>query len=222
MRTSRVILVALAAIVLIVGPIVLSLLLKDHAWFLSGNRGYLTAIFIGVVTNLSVVIPTPAMLPLIVEIAQHNPLFWVAGVYAFGSAIGESSTYFFGRFANYIPAVATSRFHRFLENRIRGRWKTSVILVLFAAAPLPYDIGGLAAGNARYSFPQFFASTFGGKWVRYLYMVPLWAVAQQRLERVSWLSQAAPFFMVSALLLVFLFVKRRSIWTAVRQLQRSS
>ena len=224
MRSQRVVVIVLFAIVLIVCPIVLSLALRGHAWLLSGTRGYFTAILIGVITNLSVVIPTPAMFPLIGEIVQHNGLFWVVGSYAFGSAVGESSTYFFGRAANYIPAVESSRLHRILESRIRGnKWKTSVVLVLLGALPLPYDLMGLMVGNARYPFPHFFAAACLGKWMRYLYFVPLWANAQHMLEGVSWLSQAAPLLMILVLLAAFALLKRKTLWAVMqKQLQKSA
>jgi membrane protein YqaA with SNARE-associated domain len=224
MRSPRVILIVVAAILLVVGPVVLSLLLKGHTWLLSGNRGYLTAIFIGVITNLSVFIPTPAMFPVVVEIAQYNVLFWVSGSYALGSAIGESSAYVFGRVANYIPAVETSRWHRFLEKRVRGRWKTA-ILIFLAIFPLPYDVGGLVAGNVGYSFPQFSIIAFLGKWVRYLYMIPFWAMVQRWLVGIPWFSQIAsflPYFVVVALCLVLMLVNRRTIWAAVQRLQKAS
>ena len=202
---------AMLVILLLFGiPMVALGVLSGNEEILNGISGYGTVVVIAVLVNATVLIPTPAFLPLVAGIADQNSVIWVAGAYAAGSAIGESTSYLLGQLLNRFPAVRDSRTHQFLMRWLQGR-KTVVVLFFLAAIPFPYDVGGAIAGNAKFPFRWFFLATFGGRWLKYIYLIPFWHKIEEILESVSWIHGATSWFMIGLLLLVGCVVERKTI-----------
>ncbi|MDO8577511.1 MAG: hypothetical protein Q7R55_01430 [Candidatus Wildermuthbacteria bacterium] len=221
MRAWRVAGVVLAIVVLVGGPFLLVQVFKSHLGLLSGTTGYFVALAIGIGTSATIFLPTPTLMPLVVEIAHANGIFWVAGAYAAASALGEGTGYLGGRIINKIPAVEQSGFHRFLERVMRGRWRTAFILMGFAAIPSPYDLAGIVAGNGRYPFLWFWCATFIGRWVKYLYFIPLWEEIEDLLSNVSWLSSIASLLMTVVILVVVVIPNRKALSALFWKFSRS-
>ncbi|MCP6726482.1 MAG: hypothetical protein KJI69_00355 [Patescibacteria group bacterium] len=182
---------------------------KDGLPILNGFYGYLTIAIIGVVTNATFIIPTPTMMPVVVEIADRNSLFLIAGTYAFFAAFGESTGYFAGDFINKISAIRDSRIHQFLEEKMKGGKKTGVILFILAVFPVsPFDIGGAIAGNAGYPWRWFWVVTFIGRWLKYWYLIPFWEIAERWISKIPWVGNIAGLLMVVIFLIAILVANR--------------
>lgn len=221
MRAVRIAGVVLATVVLFGGPFVLIEFLEGHPTFVEGSRGYLTVVLIGLVTNATLLVPTPTLLPVVVAVADQNNIVWLACVYAGASAVGESTAYLVGRIANQVPFIQHSRTHKFLERHMQGRWKTGGILLMLAATPSPYDVGGVIAGNTRYPFVGFWAATFLGRWGKYLYMIPMWGIIEDRiLEEIPWIGPSANGIMMALLLLAMILIERRAFQHNMRKLSK--
>lgn len=212
---------AFGVIFLLLGlPFGLLVVLKERVTVLDGVLGYFAAAGIGVFTNATILIPTHGMLPLIAQIAQQNGLVSTACVYAFASAVGESTSYLVGRLGNAFPVIRTSQTHAFLERYMQGRRKTGVILFLLAVIPVaPFDVGGIIAGNAKSPYGVFFFATFTGRWLKYLYLIPAWEGIEKILAQVPWFQAAAPWIMIGTLFVVVLVLERRLLQTSLHQLR---
>lgn len=211
----------LGVIFLLLGlPFGLLVVLKERVTVLDGTPGYLTAAGIGIFTNATILIPTHGTLPLVVEIAQHNGLIRVALVYALASAVGESTAYLVGRLGNALPAIRASQTHAFLERRMQGRRKIGAILFLLAAIPIaPFDVGGIIAGNAKYPYKLFFVTTFVGRWLKYLYLIPAWEGIEKILAQVPLLQVATPWIMVGTLFVIVVLIERRLLQRSWHELR---
>jgi len=203
----------------VMGVITLLVLLPQQlaSWvggwaIIDGVGGYITAVLIAVITNVSLFIPVSNMMPLVVEIADHNTFWLVAGVYAAASAIAESTAYFAGRFTNKIPGFKESGVHRSLDRWMQAKLRTPVlffldkipgfkqssvyrflerwmqarlsgpVLFFLALTPSPFDAGGMIAGNIGFPLKWFVLWTFIGRWLKYLWIIPSWGAVQRLIE----------------------------------------
>jgi len=203
-------------VLVVVMPLVVNAL-RDQLVILGGLYGYVTAFLIGAFTNATILLPTPTLMPTIVEIAERNNFVWVAGVYAAGSALGESTAYFAGHLFNQIPGIQQNKIHQTLKRWMKGRLATGLVLFLLAAFPItPFDIGGAIAGNANYPYRWFLSVTFTGRWIKYLYTIPLWGEIEQILSQVPWIGDQAWLLMLGVVLLVLFMIYRKGLWAFAR------
>ena len=142
----------------------------------SGGAGilYSTVFIIFLTANLSLVVPVPITMPVIIAAAlQGNPLFvgLAAGV---GSAIGECGGYLMGRLGHrvLIPENIFSRLNSgFHNNRLERDVKKHgpLAIGILALQPiLPFDIAGLLAGSLKMKFRDFFIALISGRATKYV------------------------------------------------------
>ena len=123
--------------------------------------GYLGIFAISLVSSASIVLPVPYFAFVFAAGAVLNPiLVGIAG--GLGSAIGELTGYAIG----YGGKKALSEKYEKLLGRTE-KWVEKcglfVVIILFAATPLPDDIVGVLGGALGYSVKKFFIASLIGK-----------------------------------------------------------
>ena len=125
--------------------------------------GYLGLFLVEIVSSATIIFPAPAFA--INFILGGTPGFnpWLVGIVAgAGSAIGEITGYGVGRGSREV----IEKKYKHLLDRTR-RWMEDhgdfLIIVLFAATPLPHDIVGMIAGAVEYPLKRFMLATLVGK-----------------------------------------------------------
>jgi len=125
-----------------------------------GAWGYFGVFLVSLISNASYIFPLPGILIVFMAGAALNP--WLVGIFAgLGSAIGELTGYVIGRGAHKVVEKKSMWFNR-AEKWIKRRG-VFVVIVLFAATPLPDDVAGTVAGLLNYSWKRFLVATFIGK-----------------------------------------------------------
>jgi len=125
-----------------------------------GTWGYPALFLVSLIGNASYILPLPSILIVFIAGSTLNP--WLVGILAgLGSAIGELTGYAIGRGAHRVVEKRGPWFNR-AEKWIERRG-VFVVLVVFAATPLPDDIAGTVAGLLNYSWKKFLIASFIGK-----------------------------------------------------------
>ena len=131
------------------------------------SHGYLGAFLTGFLSSFTLFIPSPAFFVIFLLGSKLNPL--LLGISAgLGSAIGEMVSYF----AGYGVTVIAKKYRKNL-NGIRKsfhRYKPTVVIFIFAATPLPFDLVGILCGAIRYDKKKFFLATLAGKLVKFTFI----------------------------------------------------
>ena len=133
--------------------------------FLQG-LGYLGVFLGGFFSTFLLFLPSPTFVLVILLSTTLNPLLLgIAG--GLGAAIGEMIGYGIGYGFRY---ATESRYGKWMERakNIINKYRPSVVIFVFAATPLPFDLVGLFCGTINYSRKKFFVATFSGKLVKYL------------------------------------------------------
>ena len=125
--------------------------------------GYLGLFVVEIVGSMSIILPAPgfAVNFILGGVPGFNP--WLVGIVAgVGSSIGEMTSYLVGMGGREV-----------IEEKYRKRLKKArewmekrgafVVIIVFAATPLPFDIVGILAGMSRYNFKKFYVATLIGK-----------------------------------------------------------
>lgn len=119
---------------------------------------------------------TPLVLPVwgyaVLGVTMGYNVYRLAIVMAMGSAIGSFVTYMLGRFFAERKWVK-KKFPNILTNKwTTGRSRTYVALAILigTASPIPCDVLYAAAGAKHFPVWLFYLTTFGGRFVRYLYL----------------------------------------------------
>jgi membrane protein YqaA with SNARE-associated domain len=128
-----------------------------------GNYGYLGTFFLSLGTNATIILPMPSILMILPLGATFNPLY-IGLVAGLGGALGEMTAYVVGYTGrglwqdnpNYVKAVGWLK-----------RWGMLIVFI-FAVAPVPLDIMGIAAGNLRLPAWKFFLPAWPGKTIKYV------------------------------------------------------
>ncbi|MDA1337540.1 MAG: VTT domain-containing protein [bacterium] len=186
-------------LMLLLAALLALVFIDEELFIFSGPLSYVTIGVVGAVTNATIFIPAPSMMPVYVSIADQNILVLVAFFYALSAAFGESTAYHFGRWLGEFKAIENSWVHRKLEARMRDEKRTAAVLFLLALLPslFLFDVGGIIAGNTRYPWKWFFLATFFGRWVKYsTYMIIFWEAIEGVIARAPFLQHAAAFVMV--------------------------
>ena len=133
--------------------------------------GYLGAFLISLTLNATIVLPAGNFL-IIATLGAALPSATLVGIVGgLGAAIGE----FTGYAAGYSGQAIVQK--RQLYNRLEGwmkRWGSLTIFFL-SAAPLFFDLAGIAAGALRFPIWKFFIACWLGRTV--LYLAIAWAGA---------------------------------------------
>ncbi len=128
-----------------------------------GNYGYLGTFLVSLFTNASIVLPLPNILMIIPLGATFNPLYigLAAGI---GGAIGEMTAYIAGYSGHKIWHDNQKYLQAGVWLKKWGMW----IIFVFAVAPMPIDVMGLAAGNLRLPLLKYFVPCWLGKTIKYI------------------------------------------------------
>jgi len=125
--------------------------------------GYLGLFIINLISCSSIFFPLPGYLLVFIFGGILNPSL-VAIFSALGAAIGETVSYGVGRGGGYILKERRKKyFEKGKEWFNKGRG--FLIIVLFAATPLPYDVIGILGGIFNYNLGKFILATFLGKMI---------------------------------------------------------
>jgi len=158
-------LVPLLTLLLVIAITVVIFLNRDRVSELE-NLGYLGAFLISLVSNASIVLPTPGLLLLFALGAAFNPIL-VGVVGGAGGAIGELSGYIAGHSGRGI-----ARYGKWFNRAERwvSRWGTLTVFVFSLLPVLPFDAAGVAAGVVHFSIKKFLVACFLGKTLLYIAM----------------------------------------------------
>jgi len=128
--------------------------------------GYAGAFIISLVGNATILLPMPGVLVIIPIGAALNP--WLVGLIAgTGATIGEMTAYAAGFSGRGI--FENNKTYRQASKWLK-KWGIGVVF-LFAVLPLPIDIMGLAAGNLRFPWWQYFVGVLPGKLIKYIALI---------------------------------------------------
>jgi membrane protein YqaA with SNARE-associated domain len=145
--------------------------------------GYLGAFLISMLLNATVVLPAGNFLVLAALGAALPSPTLVGLAAAFGAAFGELTGYLAGYSGRAIVPQNNKwyiRIHNWLD-----RYGMVAVFGL-SAAPLFFDIAGMAAGVMRFPVPKFFVACFLGRSL--LYILLAWAGALGWEQVIEWLA----------------------------------
>jgi len=139
---------------------------------LMSSFGYSMVFLVNLIGSASIFLPIPGFaLVFFMPSMGFNP--WLLAVFgALGAALGEITGYALGVGGRLIAEKHKERQSFF--QRLRGglldrakKWSEKrgifVLVVVFAATPLPHDIIGIIAGAIGYDLKKFLLATFIGK-----------------------------------------------------------
>lgn len=140
----------------------LHLPLDKFAWL-----AYLNAFISTLLCNLTILVPVPAVTPILIATAtKWNPLM-VALAASIGGTIGELSGYYAGFLGKRIAINEQVAGY----NRATGwmnRYGTWAIAFLAFQPVIPFDIAGLVAGAAKVPMYKFLPALWAGKFPKYI------------------------------------------------------
>jgi len=126
--------------------------------------GFAGAFITGFLSSFTLFIPSPAFFVIFLLGSKLNPL--LLGISAgLGSAIGEMISYGAGVGVNIIAKKYRKKLNE--TRKLFIRYKPPVVIFIFAATPLPFDIVGIFCGAIRYNKKRFFLATLAGKLVKF-------------------------------------------------------
>jgi len=134
---------------------------------LANSYGLLGVFIIGFLSSFTLFIPSPAFFVVFLLGSVINPL--ALGLAAgLGSATGELTSYY----AGYGVSIAAKKYKKkFLGiEKLFQKYKAPVIIFIFSATPLPFDIVGIFCGTVRYPVKNFFIATLAGKLVKFTFI----------------------------------------------------
>ena len=117
-----------------------------------GNWGYLGAFIISLISNASIILPTPGIAVIAMMTSDFNLLLLglSSGV---GGAIGATSSYIAGMITGEV--VNKTRIYR-ASLRAMNRFGGAIIFIATLAPFLPMDAASILAGGLRYPFKRYF------------------------------------------------------------------
>ena len=133
--------------------------------------GYLGIFFVSFIGSATIIFPLPSFVVVFVMGAIMNP-WLVAIAAAAGNAVGELTGYWLGKGGG---KLIERKYKSFVDKY--KTWfekdRTFILLVLFAATPLPDDVVGVVCGLFDYDLKNFLVASFIGKFV--LNLVLAWS-----------------------------------------------
>ncbi len=141
--------------------------------FLLSKFGWLaySVIFgIALVTSLSILVPVPLILSIMITAAAiWNPLL-IALFGSMGGAIGEISGYYVGYLGKRIAIPGEAVWYKQVERWVR-RWGVWAIFFVSLQPIIPLDVGGIIAGVTRMPIHKFLFAVWLGKFPRYVIVI---------------------------------------------------
>jgi uncharacterized membrane protein YdjX (TVP38/TMEM64 family) len=126
--------------------------------------------FILLAVNLSLFIPLPFGISIMLVAASHwNPAL-VALVGALGASLGEFSGYFAGYLGKKIAINEKTPTYKTVRRWVQkyGMWAIAFVSL---QPVIPFEIGGFIAGVTRMPIRQFLPAVWIGKFLKYLFIV---------------------------------------------------
>lgn len=130
------------------------------------NLGYLGIFLISLIGSSTIIFPLPAATFVFLAGIVLNPLILgvVAGI---GAALGELVGYGVGLGGGKIIEKGLKEELK-KAKKMFEKYGGFLVLVLFAATPLPDDIVGIASGILKYEIKKFFSAVLIGKIILHL------------------------------------------------------
>jgi membrane protein YqaA with SNARE-associated domain len=143
------------------------------------SYGYLGLFLINLISSASIIFPIPAAVLVFGSGVVLDPLL-VGISAALGSAIGELTGYVLGIGGR---KVIERRWKKSIDKteKLFQKYGGFLIIMVFAATPLPDDIVGILSGTLRYPLNKFFIASFIGKLILNL------ALAYGGLYGINWI-----------------------------------
>lgn len=128
--------------------------------------GYFGLFFVNLVSCSSIFFPLPGYILVFIFGGIFNP--WLVAVFsALGAVLGELTAYGIGRGGRYLLKKKDQKYFKIGEKWF-SKGRGFLAIVIFAAAPLPYDIIGILGGTFHYNLKKFILATFLGKMIMHL------------------------------------------------------
>ncbi len=154
--------------------------------YLAQTYGYLGVFLVSMIGSSTIIFILPTDIIVFAAGAILNP-FLVGIVAGLGEAIGEVVGYVLGLGGRKIIDKKYKKDIKKWEKRFK-KYGGFLIIVLFAATPLPDDIVGIIGGALKYPFKKFLLASFIGKTIMAL------ALAYAGFYGINWvLSVFSPF-----------------------------
>lgn len=132
--------------------------------------GYFGAFILGFLSTFTLFIPSPSFFGVVTLATTgiYNPL--LLGIMGgMGATLGEIVGFGVG-FGGH--ELMKKKYSKTLENMevYFQKYGGFVLIFIFAATPLPFDVVGIFCGTVKYPFRKFIIATFLGKLVKYLFL----------------------------------------------------
>jgi len=125
---------------------------------------------IALVTNLSILVPVPIIISIMVAAAAiWNPVL-IALFGSVGGTIGEISGYYAGYLGKKIAIPGEAVWYKRVERWVQ-RWGMRAIFFVSLQPIIPFDIGGIIAGVTRMPIHKFLFAVWLGKFPRYVLVI---------------------------------------------------
>ena len=167
-------LLVLLIILMVAGSI--AIYLSDIDWEEEIRRyGFFGVFLLTMVSSMSILFPLPgeavlAAAPAIMNLAGME-VCWLGVGAGIGGSLGEITAYFAGLWGRVVISEKYQRDYGRVE-----RWMEKYggpAIFIFALAPLPFDLVGIAAGSRRFKLWRFLIFCLAGRLVRSLIIVYL-------------------------------------------------
>lgn len=131
--------------------------------------GYLGAFLAGVISSVTLFLPTPGFIAVFLLGALFDPLL-VGLLAGLGAAIGEMLGYVVGYGSDKFIFEKRKKWKSFIDKieHYFNKYHPTVVIFIFAALPLPFDVVGIICGSINYSPKKFFIATLAGKVLKYV------------------------------------------------------
>lgn len=153
--------------------------MEEFFYFLVSNFGYLGVFLLGALSAVTLFIPTPAFFVVFLIAPAFNPV--LLGFFAgMGAAVGEMSSYLIGLGGERVLLKKHKKRVKQIE-RYFEKHGSKLIIFVFSATPLPFDLVGIFCGAIKYPFKTFFILTLAGKLIKY------WMIAFAGFYGMHWI-----------------------------------
>lgn len=135
------------------------------------NYWYLGVFLIGFLSSFTIFLPTPAFIVVFILAGPQfglNPIL-LGIVGGLGAAVGELVGYVIGYGSKELLLKKYKKRLDKLEETFK-KYGASLIIFVFAATPLPFDLIGIFCGAVKYPVKKFFIPLLIGKIVKYLFI----------------------------------------------------
>jgi len=126
--------------------------------------GYIGIFLMQVISSSTVLLPLPGIAIIFVYGTILNPL--LVGIFAgLGAAIGELTGYAVGYGGHKIVTRKNKKWAK-KTKKLFKKYNPFVVIVVFAATPLPFDLVGILCGLSKYDIKKFFLAALIGNVIR--------------------------------------------------------